>query len=719
MFKESTIHLDKVFEILKEIESYAYYKEQINQKLDDIFTLYQNKKIDSIRYDHLKNKILRGKTRKEINDYYNNYIILLLKQARNYNTLIFDDIYNADIKSAIQVIKYAEHVEMSVKEHAEEPVKEIIEKPVVKAEHATAEDVSLPAESSVEDIIPVLEIKPEVVEKAEMPEKSGEAKSEILFDRHEKAPEIKIKHSHIKADIKKPGIMDSIRSHFKALRIWIDHFFEKLKEEAEQKKISLEEKKKEKRKHAIMAKPEQDAGKKDVITTITPKKSTFKWIIEILSFRKKSKLSEMPESESAEPAEKISTEKLSFMEKLQGRFSIKWKKKDEIIPKEFKDKLSLGIGVEKVSVKSIIQDWFNNTLKGKKRYIADDTLISPSLIRLTDVSYHDFQRFRDEKGVDPEHLLKEAERIKKRLAKKKSTPIYKPMLLGSIANVTVRPLTNWLISRFPDFFKNLYYQLRLANIQVLSNTYLNIMVFASSNIFVFSFLIYTILSILRFQPLIFALVTGLAVGIACAGVTFMSFYYYPNTIIAKRRKSIKTNMPFGINHIAAIASSGIPPTTMFKLIAESMEYAELCIELQKIVDYIELFGYNLVTAIKAVSEITPDEQLREFFEGMINTIESGGDLEKYLMQKSKEAMGNYELERRKYAETVATYSDIYTGVLIAAPLFFVASLTLVSMLGGSIGGYNISTIIGLATYLLIPTLNIGFIVFLNISQPEV
>ena len=99
--------------------------------------------------------------------------------------------------------------------------------------------------------------------------------------------------------------------------------------------------------------------------------------------------------------------------------------------------------------------------------------------------------------------------------------------------------------------------------------------------------------------------------------------------------------------------------------------------------------------------------------------ESGGDFEKYLMAKSKEAMSSYEIERKEYAETVSTYSDIYTGILIAAPLFFVAALTLVSMLGGQIGGINVSVIIGFGTYLVIPFLNIAFIVFLNISQPEV
>ncbi|MEK6854056.1 MAG: hypothetical protein AABX60_01855, partial [Nanoarchaeota archaeon] len=65
------------------------------------------------------------------------------------------------------------------------------------------------------------------------------------------------------------------------------------------------------------------------------------------------------------------------------------------------------------------------------------------------------------------------------------------------------------------------------------------------------------------------------------------------------------------------------------------------------------------------------------------------------------------------------YSDIYTGLLIAAPLFFVASMALVNMLGGTLGGIGVDVVMAVGAYLIIPLLNIGFIVFLQVTQPEV
>ena len=109
--------------------------------------------------------------------------------------------------------------------------------------------------------------------------------------------------------------------------------------------------------------------------------------------------------------------------------------------------------------------------------------------------------------------------------------------------------------------------------------------------------------------------------------------------------------------------------------------------------------------------------LKEFLEGIVSTVESGGDLKDYLKEKAESAMLNYELERQKYLENISTYSDIYTGILIAAPLFFVVALALISMLGGTIAGMEINSLILIGGYIIIPLLNILFIVFLEATQP--
>src|SRR3989338_3733262 len=158
---------------------------------------------------------------------------------------------------------------------------------------------------------------------------------------------------------------------------------------------------------------------------------------------------------------------------------------------------------------------------------------------------------------------------------------------------------------------------------------------------------------------------------------------------------------------------------MFELVAISGEYDEVGVEVKKIVDFIDIFGYDLLTAIKAVAAITPSIVFKKFLEGMISSIETGGDLVSYLRQQADEAALTYKLERQRYNETVSTYSDIYTGVLIAAPLFFVAAMAMINLLGGTLGGLGVGVVMALGAYVAIPVLNIAFILFLEFTQPEV
>jgi len=324
-----------------------------------------------------------------------------------------------------------------------------------------------------------------------------------------------------------------------------------------------------------------------------------------------------------------------------------------------------------------------------------------------------------EEELQKSAIAEEAAKIRKIVAQRRELEPYKPSFFGTMANLTIRKTSFYLIDSFPDFFRYLYNSIRLANIKMLSNTYVNVMVFISIlATFVSIPILIAFFSALD-NVIYIAIVKALLVAIVIGLAAFFGFYYYPFAKISQRAKNIKANLPFAINHMAAVAASGVPPVKMFKLIAQSKEYGEVSVEVEKIVEYVDIFGYDFLTALKSVSATTPSEQLKEYIDGMVSNIESGSELKVYMNEKSKEALLEYEIERQKYSETISTYSDIYTGILIAAPLFFVATLSLVSILGGFVGGIPIDTLIVLGTYLIVPLLNVGFIIFLQFTQPEV
>ncbi len=376
-----------------------------------------------------------------------------------------------------------------------------------------------------------------------------------------------------------------------------------------------------------------------------------------------------------------------------------------------------GIAFGWFSPKRLLSEFTGHFSRKQEPILGETTAVPVHMRRLREMRKRLYVEERLS-GFDATLLAQEAKRIKRILEVEKQE-VYKGSSLGLIANVTVRKISLFLVNNFPQFFGYLYNALRAANVKVLSNTYVNIMVLVTLamavSMFFLLLIVFFALNYPLYQIVLRSVIFSFVAGLLCATI----FYVYPFLKIRERRRKTTTNLPFAINHMSAVSTSGVPPARMFELISESGEYEEVGVEVKKIVDFTDIFGYDLLTAIRAVASTTPSLPFKKFLEGMVSTIETGGDLVSYLRQQADEAALTYKLERQRYNETVSTYSDIYTGVLIAAPLFFIAAMALVNMLGGSLGGLGVGTVMALGAYVAIPLMNIAFIVFLQLTQPEV
>ncbi|MEM7813709.1 MAG: type II secretion system F family protein [Candidatus Aenigmatarchaeota archaeon] len=273
-------------------------------------------------------------------------------------------------------------------------------------------------------------------------------------------------------------------------------------------------------------------------------------------------------------------------------------------------------------------------------------------------------------------------------------------------------------TRFANRFSSLKRQLAQASLGMLFEAYIARMLFYATvgGVVVFSYSIVMLL-LLGIWPVL-AMLASLAVGTVAAAAIVGMFYLYPSYLIASRRKSIESALPFAINHMGALAASGVPPHTMFKLLTDAEEYGEIANEARRIVRNVEVFGMDITTAMRQTAERTPSAEFRQFLSGMIATISTGGDLRAHLRLAAKEALADYRLKRERYIASLSTYADFYVGVLIAAPLFFISILSLLAIIGGELVGLPISVILNLGIYVVLPLLNIAFILFVHMTQPS-
>ncbi len=209
---------------------------------------------------------------------------------------------------------------------------------------------------------------------------------------------------------------------------------------------------------------------------------------------------------------------------------------------------------------------------------------------------------------------------------------------------------------------------------------------------------------------------GILTCLFIPATVFILLYSYPSLKRSSSEKQIGEELPFATIYMAAIASSDLEPTKMFRLIANSKEYPAVGMEMRKVVNQLELYGYNLATALTNVAKNMKNEKLAELFSGISINITSGGSLKNYLEKKAENLLVDYKLDRQRYNSVAETFMDVYISLLITAPLILMIIFVVMSMTGFNIG-IGIGTL-NLLIILLVSILNIIFLSILQIKQPK-
>ena len=192
-------------------------------------------------------------------------------------------------------------------------------------------------------------------------------------------------------------------------------------------------------------------------------------------------------------------------------------------------------------------------------------------------------------------------------------------------------------------------------------------------------------------------------------------YFYPYFEAKGFEEKINQELPFVTIHMSAIASSGIEPTQIFKIIALSADYPNTNKEFRKIVNQVNVYGYDLINALKNTARETSSRKLSELLNGMATTISGGGSLSEFLDKRAETLLFEYKLEREKFTKSAETLMDIYISIVIAAPMIMTLLLVLISVSGFGMGlSLKLLTMVMISIVALI---NIIFLAFLHLRQP--
>lgn len=190
----------------------------------------------------------------------------------------------------------------------------------------------------------------------------------------------------------------------------------------------------------------------------------------------------------------------------------------------------------------------------------------------------------------------------------------------------------------------------------------------------------------------------------------------PYMVVGAKVNSIKANLPLVILGMSSVAESGAPPASIFSTstVKDKSQYVNK--EFSKIVYYIDSLGISLLEAIDLVSNKTPSFELKKFLMDLKSNIESGGDLSDFMSKKASQAKFQYDLLLDNQNKKAEMFGDIYSAVVIAGPLFLFSGVMLLGMVGGGIAGISVSVLLTLGVFILVPVMNIIFLIVMNLFQ---
>jgi pilus assembly protein TadC len=262
------------------------------------------------------------------------------------------------------------------------------------------------------------------------------------------------------------------------------------------------------------------------------------------------------------------------------------------------------------------------------------------------------------------------------------------------------------------YFNSVKADLRKIASPLIINSYVSIMLFSALLAFVVSLPIAVMFII--FGSYLF----GVLILFLIPLITLLGFYMYPSSTRKSLEKEINQELPFLTIYIAAIATSGIEPSKIFNILVNSKDYPYSLREIKKLTNYLNFYGYDLVSALKKASETSPSERLAQLFNGLATAITSGGELSNYLNKHADSLLFDYRLEREKYTHTAETFMNIYISLVIAAPMILMMLFVLISMTGFGSGGVFEPNNLSVLVIFMISLLNMFFLVFLNMKQPK-
>jgi hypothetical protein len=205
---------------------------------------------------------------------------------------------------------------------------------------------------------------------------------------------------------------------------------------------------------------------------------------------------------------------------------------------------------------------------------------------------------------------------------------------------------------------------------------------------------------------------------------FGPYYAYKHFLGAATRKkkerseALEKYLPYAASYTAAMSAANATPANIFKSLALNEDiYGDIAYDSAMIYRDITLLGMDLVTAIKLSVGRAASPWVSEFFQGMVGTLSSGGNLKIYFLNRAEHYMRENRIRLGVFLETLAMMAESYVVVAVAMPLFLIVMLVIMFWVSGA-GSELSEGMVYLVVLGVLPVIHIAYSILVWMMSKE-
>jgi flagellar protein FlaJ len=174
---------------------------------------------------------------------------------------------------------------------------------------------------------------------------------------------------------------------------------------------------------------------------------------------------------------------------------------------------------------------------------------------------------------------------------------------------------------------------------------------------------------------------AIPVPLVFGGIAYYLFSYYPKFRSGEIAASIDRSLPSAITYMYALSRGGLELVEILESLAGQRHvYGGVADHVGYVVRDIRYLNIDIIKALHDASERSPSRNMRDFLDGLVMVIDSGGSLTEYFKIKSSYYYEQAGADQENYLNTLGMIAEGYITVFVAGPLFLMTILVVVGMI---------------------------------------